>query len=89
MNEQALSESVFRIVVSQFGCDRSTITAETDLHNTKDGLSADDLDLIELIIECEEAFDIRIPDCRQDGIKTIGDLISLVKELLGFGVASG
>jgi acyl carrier protein len=43
-----------------------------------DDLDADSLDLVELVMALEEAFDIEVPEEELDGIVTIGQAYDLV-----------
>ena len=45
-----------------------------------DDLGADSLDIVELVMAMEEAFDIEIPDDDAEKMQTIGDAMSYVKE---------
>ncbi len=46
------------------------------------------LDLVELILEVEESFEIKLPDDRASEIQTVGDLYQLILELHGTSVAA-
>ncbi len=48
-----------------------------------DDLDADSLDLVELVMALEEAFDIEVPEEELDGIETIGQAYELVTGKLG------
>ena len=45
-----------------------------------DDLGADSLDIVELVMAMEEAFDLEIPDEDAERIQTIGDAMTYVKE---------
>ena len=44
-----------------------------------DDLDADSLDLVELVMALEEAFDIEVPEEELEGITTVGEAYELVK----------
>ena len=48
-----------------------------------DDLDADSLDLVELVMALEEAFDVEVPEEELDGIETIGQAFELVTGKLG------
>ena len=48
-----------------------------------DDLDADSLDLVELVMALEEAFDIEVPEEELEGIETVGQAFDLVKGKLG------
>ena len=44
-------------------------------------LGADSLDIVELIMALEDAFDVEIPDSDAEKIATVGDAVEYVKSL--------
>ncbi len=44
-----------------------------------DDLDADSLDLVELVMALEEAFDIEVPEEDLDGVETVGQAYELVR----------
>jgi acyl carrier protein len=73
-------KTVKGIISSQFNIKEEEITLETSF---KDDLNADSLDLVELIMALEDEFDLEIDDEDVEGIKTVGDAVNYIKELLG------
>jgi len=50
-------------------------------------IGADSLDIVELIMELEEEFEITIPDEMAEHIKTVGEAVAyLIKQLLDRGM---
>lgn len=49
--------------------------------DTFDDLYADSLDLVEIIIECEQEFGYPITDDKAQNLKTVGDLVNLITDL--------
>ena len=45
-----------------------------------DDLSADSLDIVELIMAIEEEFEMEIPDTDAEKIVTVGDVVNYIKE---------
>lgn len=69
-------EKVKAIVVEQLGVDEGVVTQETSFEE----LNADSLDIVELIMALEEAFDLDIPDEEAEKIRTVGDAVNYIKE---------
>ncbi|MBC2576105.1 acyl carrier protein [Peptostreptococcus canis] len=72
-------EKIKEIIVEQLNLDDdSVITMDTDL---MEDLDADSLDAVEIIMNIEEEFDIKIPDEDIEGVRTIADIINFLEEL--------
>ena len=76
----ALEERVAEIIVEQLGVSRDEVVAEASF---TDDLGADSLDIVELVMAMEEAFDVEIPDDDAEKIQTIGAAIAYLKAKLG------
>ncbi len=72
-----LEERVADLVVEQLGVSREEAVAEAAFI---DDLGADSLDIVELVMALEEAFDVEIPDEDAEKIQTIEDAVSYLKE---------
>jgi acyl carrier protein len=68
-------EKVKQIIVEQLGVEESEVTASASF---QDDLGADSLDIVELVMAFEEAFDIEIPDEDAEKIKTVKDAVDYV-----------
>ncbi len=71
-------EKVIEIIVEQLNVDRDKVTPDASF---VDDLGADSLDLVELIMAMEEAFEIEIPDEVAEKITTVKDAIEHVKSV--------
>ena len=54
---------------------------EATEEDTFEDLYMDSLDLVEIIIECEQEFSYSITDDKVQNLKTVGDLVNLIKDL--------
>jgi len=59
------------LVSEQLGVDSKELNAEA---NILEDLGADSLDVVELVMAIEEAFDIEIPDEDAESMRTLGDV---------------
>jgi len=75
-----LEDRVSAIIVEQLGVTKEGLAPKA---NFIEDLSADSLDIVELVMAIEEEFDIEIPDDDAEKIQTIGEAISYLKEKLG------
>ena len=73
----SIEEKVISIVSEILGMEGEKVTSE----DTFEDLYADSLDLIEIIIECEQEFSYPIRDDRAQNLKTVGDLVNLITDL--------
>ena len=76
MEENEIFEKVKGIVVEQLGVEETAVKMEATF---VDDLSADSLDIVELIMAIEEEFDMEIPDADAEKIVTIGDVVEYIK----------
>ena len=72
--EKAVDE-VRAILVEQLGVDPAEVTVESSF---QEDLNADSLDLVELIMEMEDRFKIKIPDEEAEKIATVGQAVDYV-----------
>lgn len=66
-----VKSKVSDIIANQLGVDREMITPEA---HVVDDLGADSLDIVELVMALEEAFDLEIPDDDAERIRTVQDI---------------
>jgi len=69
-------DRVKRIIVDRLGVDESEVTPEASF---KDDLGADSLDIVELVMELEDEFDMEISDEDAEKITTVGEVISYIE----------
>ena len=73
-----IAEDVKAIIVEKLGVDASEVTETASFQND---LGADSLDIVELIMDFETQFDIKIPDDDAgDKINTVGDAIKYIED---------
>lgn len=72
----AVAEKVKQIIVEQLGVDESQVDPSASF---VDDLGADSLDIVELVMAFEEAFDLDIPDDEAEKIKTVKDAIDYIE----------
>ena len=65
-------EKVRAIIAKQLDINPETITPSSSLI---DDLHADSLDIVELVMDMEQEFDVEIPDEVLPNIKTVGDVV--------------
>ncbi|GAB4150197.1 MAG: acyl carrier protein [Planctomycetaceae bacterium] len=73
----SVEEKVIGIVSEQLGIPKEEITRESSF---VDDLKADSLDVVELVMEFEDEFEMTIPDDDYDKIRTVGDAIDYIEE---------
>ena len=72
----SVDEKVKQIIVEQLGVDESEVTPTAHF---VDDLGADSLDIVELVMAFEEAFEIEIPDEDAEKILTVQNAIDYVQ----------
>ena len=79
MTEEEIVKQVKAIIVDKLGVEESEVTESANFTND---LGADSLDTVELLMEFERVFGIKIPDEETSTIATVKDAIDKVKEKL-------
>ncbi len=74
-----IEAKVKEIIIDKLGVEESQITPEASFTND---LGADSLDIVELVMGFESAFNIQIPDEDAEKIGTVGDAINYLKNKL-------
>lgn len=69
-------EKVKEIVVESLNVEESTLSETTSF---KEDLGADSLDLFEMVMAFEEAFEVEIPSEDLEQITTVGDVVKYIE----------
>ncbi len=72
-----IRQKVVSLVAERMGVDEDQITDDTHFVND---LQSDSLDMAELVIDLEEAFDISISDEEAQQIETVGQAIAYIEK---------
>jgi acyl carrier protein len=75
MTQEEIFAKVKTIVADQLSVDASEVKPEANFAND---LSADSLDVVELVMALEEEFEIEIPDEAAEEIKTVQDAVDFI-----------
>ncbi len=74
-SREEVYEQVREILVERLDIDEADVTEEASL---RDDLKADSLDLVELIMDLEERFGVKISDDEAQAIGTVGEAVSFI-----------
>ncbi|MBC8080679.1 MAG: acyl carrier protein [Gorillibacterium sp.] len=69
-------ERVKRIVIDRLGVEETEVTLEASF---KEDLGADSLDVVELVMELEDEFDMEISDEDAETITTVGEVVKYIQ----------
>jgi acyl carrier protein len=70
-------EKVKEVVIEQLSVSADEIKPESRF---VEDLGADSLDVVELVMALEEAFDIEIPEDQSENIKTVADAVKFIED---------
>ena len=70
-------EKVKDILAKQCEVETDKITEQTDI---AEDLGADSLDVVDVLMSLEDAFDVEIPDEEIEKLTTVGALVSYIEE---------
>lgn len=79
MEVGALQSKVVDIIANQLGVEKDMVVPDA---HVVDDLGADSLDVVELVMALEEAFDIEIPDEDAEKIRTVKDIFDYLAKAL-------
>lgn len=69
-------DRVKKIVVDRLGVEEEKVTLEASF---KDDLGADSLDVVELVMELEDEFDLEISDEDAEKITSVGEVVNYIQ----------
>lgn len=79
MTQEEVAKKVKAVIVDKLGSEESEVTETASFTND---LGADSLDTVELLMEFERVFGVKIPDEDAAGIATVADAINYVEAKL-------
>lgn len=69
-------EKLSDLIVERMGVEKEQVTSEASF---KEDLGADSLDVVEFIMELEDAFGLEIPDEDAEQLGTVGDVVNYIE----------
>jgi len=76
VSDEQIRQRVIDIVCEHLAVNKDQVTDNTSFI---EDIGADSLDIVELVMELEEEFDIQIPDDQAEKIKTVGEAVEYIK----------
>ena len=67
-------EKIKSIVAGRLGLDEEEVT----MSSTLDDLGIDDVDMLDIVLDIEEEFDISIENSDSDGFETVEDIVKYI-----------
>lgn len=71
-------DRVKEIIIDRLDVEEEKVTLEASF---KDDLDADSLDVVELVMELEDEFDMEIADEEAEKINTVGDAVNYINSI--------
>ncbi|MDE6019954.1 MAG: acyl carrier protein [Ruminococcus sp.] len=68
-------DKIKELIVDQLDVEEDKVTMEA---NIQDDLGADSLDIVDLVMSVEDAFEVKIEDDDVENIKTVGDIVNYI-----------
>jgi acyl carrier protein len=79
-NVSTVLERVTKVIVDRLGVDESEVKLEASF---REDLGADSLDVVELVMELEDEFDMEISDEDAEQISTVGSAVKYIESKQG------
>ncbi|MEP7033243.1 MAG: acyl carrier protein [Actinomycetota bacterium] len=80
MDKQEIDAKVRKVLAEQLAVDEAQVVPDARF---AEDLNADSLDLVEAVLALEEEWNIEIPEEEMEGVKTVGQAVTLVVSKLG------
>lgn len=77
MDRAQITEKLFEIVCDFLELDPEEITLDSDL---REDFDADSLDMVDIIMDIEDAFGVEVPDEVLDKLVTVKDVVDYIEE---------
>ena len=77
MAKEATFERVKQMIVERFGISPDKVTPEMTFAD----LGADSLDVVEFVMESEDAFGVQFEDERIEGLNNVGEVVDYIDSL--------
>ena len=68
---------VINLIVDKLKVDKKTVVPSA---HVKNDLGGDSLDQVELVMECEKEFKIKIPDSEAEKLNTVEEIVNYIDE---------
>ena len=78
MTDEEIKEKVFDIFAKEARLDRGSLTPDSALED----LNIESLDMVQILFGIEETFEVYVPQDEVENLKTLGDVIEGIKQLL-------
>ncbi|MGB9552811.1 MAG: acyl carrier protein [bacterium] len=79
MQEQEILQKVKEVVAERLGVEIEKVTPQA---RYQEDLNADSLDVVDLVMALEDAFQVKIPDADAGKIKTVQETVDYLKKAL-------
>ena len=80
MDKADIDTRVRKVLAEQLAVDEALVVPDARF---AEDLNADSLDLVEAVLALEEEWNIEIPEEEMEGVKTVGQAVTLVNSKLG------
>ncbi len=80
MEKAEIDARVRKVLAEQLAVDEAQVVPDARF---AEDLNADSLDLVEAVLALEEEWHIEIPEAEMEGVKTVGQAVTLVVSKLG------
>ena len=68
-------DKIKELIVDQLDVEEDKVTMDA---NIQDDLGADSLDIVDLVMSVEDAFEVKIEDEDVENIETVGDIVNYI-----------
>ncbi|MBR5521290.1 MAG: acyl carrier protein [Oscillospiraceae bacterium] len=77
MNREAIESKLVEIIAEQLGLEVEEVSLDA---NIRDDFDADSLDMVDIVMSCEDEFSVEFPEDSMDNLVYVKDVVDFIEK---------
>ncbi|MBQ8604708.1 MAG: acyl carrier protein [Oscillospiraceae bacterium] len=77
MNRETIESKLVDIICEQLGLDKEEVSMDA---NIRDDFEADSLDMVDIVMSCEDEFSVEFPEDSMDNLIYVKDVVDFIEK---------
>lgn len=77
MNRETIESKLIEIICEQLGLDADEVSLDA---NIRDDFDADSLDMVDIVMSCEDEFSVEFPEDSMDSLILVKDVVDFIEK---------